>query len=331
MFIPNDIYERFITFLFGMSVIGQLWIWPIILYSIYVYPYTIFVYLLYTLVIALGPHKNAHEDYSWTWTPFRDLHIWKLMAQHFSARFIRTCDLDPNRKYIFACFPHGISALSGWIFFATNGSGFSYQFPNINRWTMTLASNFKCPIVREFCLLTGLRSCSKKSCVNMLENKGTAIILFPGGASESLITNKESYDIIVRRRKGFVRVALKTGADIVPCFCFNDIYLFDTYIPPKDSITAKLQILSHRLWGTSQPIFWGRGFFTNKWGILPYRVPLTTVVGKPIQIEKVKDNISQNDFEDLVDKYHDQYIYDLRTLYNVWSEKLGITKELNIR
>lgn len=49
---------------------------------------------------------------------------------------------------------------------------------------------------------------------------------------------------------------------------------------------AKLQRLSHKYWGTSQPIFKGSGVFTDS-GLLPYRAPITTVVGAPIPVTQM--------------------------------------------
>lgn len=55
--------------------------------------------------------------------------MWLHMADYFNAQLIKTADLDPHGKYVFACYPHGISALSGWINFATEATGFSKLFP----------------------------------------------------------------------------------------------------------------------------------------------------------------------------------------------------------
>jgi hypothetical protein len=61
---------------------------------------------------------------------------------------------------------------------------------------MTLASNFKCPGIREYCLMYGLRSCERRSCINMLGKPGTAIVLFPGGAAEALATEQGKYNLV---------------------------------------------------------------------------------------------------------------------------------------
>ncbi len=47
-----------------------------------------------------------------------------------------------------------------------------------------------------------------------------------GGATESLYAGPGTMDLVLRRRKGFVRVALQTGASLVPVINFgeNDVY-----------------------------------------------------------------------------------------------------------
>jgi hypothetical protein len=51
------------------------------------------------------------------------------MGDYLSARLIKTAELDPQGRYLFAAYPHGISAISGWVCFATEAAGFSKLFP----------------------------------------------------------------------------------------------------------------------------------------------------------------------------------------------------------
>jgi hypothetical protein len=50
------------------------------------------------------------------------------MGERFNARLIRTAALDPRERYVLACYPHGVSAVSGWLMFATEAAGFSDMF-----------------------------------------------------------------------------------------------------------------------------------------------------------------------------------------------------------
>ncbi len=61
---------------------------------------------------------------------------------------------------------------------------------------VTLASNFRTPLLREWCLLNGLRSCSMAACLNLLHTPSSALVLVPGGASEALLCRNGSYDLV---------------------------------------------------------------------------------------------------------------------------------------
>ncbi len=62
----------------------------------------------------------------------------------------------------------------------------------------TLAINFRTPFLREWCLLHGLRSCSRAAFLNILSSPGRAMVLVPGGASEALVCKSGSYDLVRR-------------------------------------------------------------------------------------------------------------------------------------
>lgn len=59
---------------------------------------------------------------------------------------------------------------------------------------------------------TGLRESSEESLINILDNqKGNVAVLMVGGVSEAFKSFPGPYHLILKKRKGFVRVALKTG------------------------------------------------------------------------------------------------------------------------
>jgi hypothetical protein len=55
---------------------------------------------------------------------------------------------------------------------------------------------------------------------------GKSIALIPGGSEELLESNPDQEIVVIAKRKGFIRLALMYGCDLVPCYAFgvNDLY-----------------------------------------------------------------------------------------------------------
>jgi len=102
----------------------------------------------------------------------RSLPVWSLFASYFPARLHRTQELPPTRKYIFGYHPHGIISMGAFAAFSTEALGFSQLFPGIKNALLTLDTNFKIPIYRDYALAMGLASVSKESCENLLSKGG---------------------------------------------------------------------------------------------------------------------------------------------------------------
>ena len=49
----------------------------------------------------------------------------------------------------------------------------------------------------------------------------------PGGALEALNSDPDKIRLVLNRRKGFVKLALKHGVDLVPTFSFGEAFIYD--------------------------------------------------------------------------------------------------------
>ena len=84
-------------------------------------------------------------------------------------------------------------------------------------------SNFKLPFYRDVLLLLGVCSVSKLSCANILSHgPGNAITIVVGGAAESLSAHPGTADLTLKKRFGFIKMAIREGADLVPVFSFGE-------------------------------------------------------------------------------------------------------------
>lgn len=185
--------------------------------------------------------------------------------------------------------------------------GIPYRF-------LTVTFNFLVPVWREILLGMGFISASRESAIACLK-KGLSVAVVVGGALESLDAKPGTADLTLARRKGFVRLALEQGADLVPVYNFGESELFEQVPNPKGSLLRSIQEKFIRWIGWTVPAFYGRGVFNYDCGVLPRRVPLVTVFGSPVPVEKV-----ENPTREQVDVLHAKYTDALRELYDRYKD-----------
>ncbi|KAK4170112.1 diacylglycerol acyltransferase-domain-containing protein [Cladorrhinum sp. PSN259] len=253
---------------------------------------------------------------------WRRLPIWKLFAEYFPAKLHKTHDLPPTRKYIFGYHPHGIISHGAFAAFATEGLGFSEKFPGITNSLLTLDSNFRIPIYRDYILAFGIQSVSKESITNILttggqngEGMGRAVTIVVGGARESLEAEPNTMNLVLADRKGFVKVAIQTGADLVPVLAFGENDLYDQVSPKDHPWLDKIQKWALRTLKFTMPFLHGRGIFNYDVGLMPYRRPLNVVVGRPIMVEQRKEGEIENEE---VERLHREYVGELERMWEAY-------------
>ncbi|GJJ11192.1 hypothetical protein Clacol_005424 [Clathrus columnatus] len=142
----------------------------------------------------------------------RELTIWRHFAQYYPISLKKETDLPPDRPYIFGYHPHGIIGMGAMANFATESTYFSQSFPDIKPHLLTLASNFRIPIYRDILLSLGICSVSKVSCASILsQGAGQAITIVVGGAAESLRARPGTNELTLKRRLGFIKLAIQYG------------------------------------------------------------------------------------------------------------------------
>ncbi|KAK9831448.1 hypothetical protein WJX81_006091 [Elliptochloris bilobata] len=272
--------------------------------------------LLYLWYIIVGPGKKAAASLSWT--PYmRRWSLWKYLAAYFPVRIHKTVDLDPSKSYVFGLHPHGVLTISVWATFASDGAGFPSLFPGIDMHPATLNWNFRTPIARELMLLLGFIDASAPTLRHVLKAPGRAVLLAIGGAQEALLAWPGTYDIILNKRKGFVKIALATGASLVPVLSFGENDVVTVVNTCHAGWARSFQRFTKKAAGFVIPLVYGEGLFGLPFGILPHRVPITTVVGRPIEVPKFKGDLKSEEGQALVERYHAMFVAGLK---QVWEE-----------
>ena len=70
--------------------------------------------------------------------------------------------------------------------------------------------------------------------------KGQATILVVGGALEALNGEHDCLRLVLNRRKGFIKLALRFGVDLVPTFSFGENSIYDQLKNPPGNKIQKL-------------------------------------------------------------------------------------------
>ena len=277
-------------------------------------PLTYLTWMIYDLDTC-----NRGGRTGWILNFVRGWRIWKHYRNFFPVKLIKTVDLDRNQNYLLGSHPHGILCSGAFSCFATDGAGFSTLFPGIEPRLLTLEGQFWVPFYRELISGGGCCAATKRGMEALLGKPGgIASVLVVGGAPESLNSDKDKIKLIINRRKGFIKLALRFGVDLVPTFTFGEAFIYGQIPNPEGSLVRKVQDYLQHIVGFAPVMFFGRGIFQYNFGIVPHRKPLTVVVGAPIPVEKVP-----NPSVEEIAVLHAKYVAELEALYNKYNPLYG--------
>ncbi len=139
-----------------------------------------------------------------------------------------------------------------------------------------------------------------------------------GGAKEALNYEPESIKLVLNCRKGFIKLALRFGRDLVPVFDFGENFLFTQTPNPEGSLLRNFQDWLEQKITYSTPIFRGRGYFQYDYGIIPQRKPLNVIIGEPIPVTKIENPTRQE-----VEELHARYVEAVLDLYDKYNPVFG--------
>merc|ERR1711892_679555 len=304
------------TFMFSTIFMGPVFI------MIYILFYSNYWYLgiLYLCWVILDL-KTCNRGGRKGWIPkfVRNWNLWKHFSNFFPIKIIKTAELNRNKNYLVGSHPHGVLSAGAYSCFATEGTNFSQVFPGMIPHILTLQEMFFIPLFRELWYATQACAATKAGMEYLLTQPGgQVVVLVPGGAQESLNCDKGEVRLILRQRKGFIKLALRCGSDLVPCFTFGENGIYDKLPNPEGSFVRRFQDKIQSIFGFAPVVFLGRGIFNYNLGFVPHRRPLTLVLGTPISVKQNK-NPSQEE----IDELHKTYMDSLVRLYEEYNPIYG--------
>jgi len=220
---------------------------------------------------------------------------------HASAVF------DDRKHYIGAWWPHGIVPL-GLLCGATY----------LDRHAPTMYGTFavapivlRLPLLRQFFGLMNITDSSWRNLITRLRSLNVSIC--PGGIAEIFLISATDEYLYLKARKGFCRLSIVSGAEIVPIYMFGNSTLFDFVRVSADSWLTRFL----RKMGIAIMLYWGR------WGLpIPYRRKLTIVCGIPIPVTQC-----DNPTKEQVDELHSRVIDNVQLLYDKYKTAVGAAYE----
>ena len=248
------------------------------------------------------------------WNAFRRHRIWRACHRYFEtgARFTRIGPpLDPNKQYLFGWHPHGILIVSRILSYG----GVLEELlglPGLDFRVLAASPLFWLPGCRDICLWMGAVDASKRNARRVLAD-GTTVFVYPGGSKEIFSTdpNSAATELVLKHRKGFVKLALERGTSLVPVFVFGEKWMYS-----RLNIARRARDWCLRTLRIPLLFFWGRGGLTQ----LPHRPLLNPratfglVVGEPIDVPAPEGNdgaITQ----EAIDALHAKYVAAVRALF----------------
>ena len=284
-----------------------------------------------------------------------------------------TYNLPKDYLSIAAMHPHGIIPLQGFFWAAICDQ----LFPQMYGFAATTDIAMRLPFLRNVLKLLSTDSASKPTVLHHMENLGHNLYILPGGVAEIFLSQRKQQmaerkiidgitekktnidkakkqkqpfvHVIKGRRHGLMKLALQTGALIIPVYCFGGTDFFhqlgtafnrqsnETENEKSNTSIAKkigeiLARLSRYLQG-GITLYWGQYYIPF---IIPYTPKCSMVMGDPIvpvpgtegeeksscgtkrTCRKIS-NPTQEQIEELLDRY----VQAMENLFDQYKKEAG--------
>ena len=290
---------------FAFGVPGAAFTIPVVLLCVaYVVSSTLAISLFAMLIpLAFVPARFKESNlYSWASV---------MMIKYFSFKVIFHDFIPAKTRTILVAPPHGVFPFGNIITMLGFPSVMGYPFNGI-------ASNavFRTPIFRQILEWIDVMDASRATCERILNADGI-IGISTGGVAEVFETDA-SMDagdecVVLKSRKGLVKLALRTGADITPCYLFGHTKLLSCFT--GGIAHAPLKALSRAI-GFATILFWGRFLLP-----IPYRVPILGVLTAPIKVKKVPAGTEPTQKQ--IDDIHAELLARMHALFEEYKHLYG--------
>jgi len=261
------------------------------------------VLLVMAALVALDfvvPTENGlRPDLAKAWPTIR--FVGEGGAAYFPAKSICKAKLSKEKAYILAAWPHGLLGGGGqFCFVDLHLQGFHTTF--------TGASVIQyIPFLRRFMRLCGTADVSKKSLSKVLRPEAhpySVAHLVVGGIAEMFYGSQGVEQIVLAKRKGFIKLAMQTGAAIIPSYTFGTNQMYYRPCGPK-SLLAKLSSVLQ----VSVTPWCGRWYVP--FSPVPFKVPVLSVLGEVFELPHKAEPTNEE-----VEEHHARFCKAMKQLFD---------------
>jgi hypothetical protein len=168
------------------------------------------------------------------------------------------------------------------------------------------------PVVKHVVGVFGLIDASAKSLKKRLAKGGVegSTVLYTGGIAELFKCSETEEKLYLLERKGFIKLALREGADICCMYFFgNTSVLTIPKVPFLETVSRAMTM--------SITIFWGR------WGLpIPRPHKILYVRGKLMGLPRI-----ENPTDAQVNGWHDKYCKEIQRIFDTYKHKVPLYKD----
>jgi 2-acylglycerol O-acyltransferase 2 len=273
--------------------------------------------IVYALYFLLTNKSNSHHTGDRV-SPRLGRGFWadslvKYLGANIHIPYMQTIleQAQSGGRFVFAVHPHSIFGISTLIHFALARLITKERFQNLLDFrVLTINMNFFIPVLREYLMARGF-VCADPETFSTLIDRGISPVIVPGGSEETLFAYSGSADLVINKRLGFVREALRNNAFLIPVYCFGD----NEAVPViRSERYLRFQRFVQKWLTFATPII--IVFFRRA-------VPMHMVIGRPLPLPPE----SAGSFEERVVLYHSQYKDALKSLFDKFLPTYGTDAE----
>jgi 1-acyl-sn-glycerol-3-phosphate acyltransferase len=180
-----------------------------------------------------------------------------------------------------------------------------------------LAANsaLRVPIFKQILCRIGVIDASRESARRALENYPHTIGISTGGVAEVFETTSADECILLKERIGLIKLAIRTGGDLVPCYMFGNTKLLHCWAGDGIPGCRKgLEKVSRKL-GFALILFYGRCGLP-----IPFRSAVLAVKGKAIPTHHI---MCEEPTDAQITQIQTQLITDMQNLFDQHKHLFG--------